>query len=80
MQIMAFEDAKTYRFTPFDTARYGEPAGCDVMNGAERERLVNNVVGRLLNGVSEPVLQPAFDYWRNVDTDFGNRIEKGVRH
>ena len=30
-------------------------------------------------GVSEPVLQRAFDYWRNVDTDIGNRIEKGVR-
>jgi catalase len=28
--------------------------------------------------VSEPVLQRAFDYWRNVDTDLGNRIEKGV--
>ena len=36
-------------------------------------------VGHLLDGVSEPVLQRAFDYWRNVDTDLGNRIEKGVR-
>jgi hypothetical protein len=32
-------------------------------------------------GVSEPVLQRAFDYWRNIDTDtdIGDRIEKGVR-
>ncbi|MDT5132085.1 MAG: catalase, partial [Mycobacterium sp.] len=37
------------------------------------------VVGHLLNGVTESVLQRAFDYWRNVDTDLGNRIEKGVR-
>jgi catalase len=51
----------------------------DVMNDAERDRLVDNVVGHLLYGVSEPVLQRAFDYWRNVDTDLGNRIEKGVR-
>jgi catalase len=27
----------------------------------------------------EPVLQRAFDYWRNIDTDIGDRIEKGVR-
>jgi catalase len=29
--------------------------------------------------VSEPVLQRAFDYWRNVDHDLGDQIEKGVR-
>ena len=51
----------------------------DVMNDAERERLVDNVVGHLLNGVSEPVLRRAFEYWRNVDRDLGDRIEKGVR-
>jgi catalase len=90
-----------------DTARYGEPAGWhtdgdmvrsaytlraedddwgqagtlvrDVMNDAERDRLVDNVVGHLLKGVSEPVLARAFEYWRNVDTDIGDRIEKGVR-
>ena len=47
------------------------------MSDAERERLVDDVVGHLLNGVSEPVLQRCFDYWRNVDTDIGDRIEKG---
>jgi catalase len=51
----------------------------DVMNDAERECLVGNVVGHLLNGVSEPVLQRAFEYWRNIDRDLGDRIEKGVR-
>jgi catalase len=50
-----------------------------VMNEVERDRLVDNIVGHLLDGVSEPVLQRAFDYWRNVDTDLGNRIEKDVR-
>ena len=50
-----------------------------VMNDAERDRLVDNVVGHLLNGVSEPVLERAFDYWRKIDRDLGDRIEKGVR-
>ena len=90
-----------------DTQRYGEPAGWhtdgdmvraaytlraedddwgqagtlvrDVMNDDERDRLVDNVVGHLLNGVSEPVLARAFEYWRNIDRDLGERIEKGVR-
>jgi catalase len=47
----------------------------EVMSDAERERLVDNVVGHLRAGVSEPVLQRAFDYWRNIDTDIGDRIE-----
>jgi catalase len=51
----------------------------EVMDDSERNRLVANVAGHLLNGVSEPVLQRAFDYWRNVDRDVGDRIEKGVR-
>jgi catalase len=51
----------------------------EVMDDAERERLVDNVVGHLRAGVSEPVLQRAFDYWRNIDRDLGDRIEKGVR-
>lgn len=51
----------------------------EVMGGAERDRLVSNVVGHLLDGVSEPVLQRAYEYWRNTDPDLGGRIEKGVR-
>ena len=35
--------------------------------------------GHLLNGVSEPVLERAFQYWRNVDKHLGDRIESGVR-
>ena len=30
------------------------------------------------NGVSEPVLQRAFEYWRNIDKQIGDRIAKGV--
>ncbi|MFD9667867.1 catalase [Rhodococcus sp. NPDC059968] len=90
-----------------DTARYGEPAGWhtdgdmvrtaytlrtedddwgqagtlvrDVFDDAERERLVNNIVGHLQDGVTEPVLHRAFEYWRNVDKDLGDQVEKGVR-
>ncbi|MGH3359421.1 MAG: catalase [Nocardioidaceae bacterium] len=90
-----------------DTERFGEPAGWhtdgemtraatalhaedddwgqpgtmvrEVLDAAARERLVGNVVGHLLDGVSEPVLQRAFDYWRNIDKDVGDRIEAGVR-
>jgi len=90
-----------------DTARYGEPAGWyadgeiqraayvqhaedddwgqagtmvrEVLNDAERERLVNNIVGHLLNGVGEPILARAFEYWRNVDKSLGDKVEAGVR-
>ncbi|MFD6157385.1 catalase [Nocardia sp. NPDC060256] len=90
-----------------DTARYGEPAGWhsdgdmvrtaytlriedddwgqagtlvrDILDDAARARLVGNIVGHLRDGVTEPVLQRAFEYWRNVDKDLGDRIEHGVR-
>jgi catalase len=51
----------------------------EVMDDAERSRLVSNIVGHLLDGVTEPVLERAFQYWKNVDKDLGDRIEKGVR-
>ncbi len=51
----------------------------EVMDEAGRGRLVENVVGHLLNGVSEPVLVRAFEYWRNVDAEIGAKIEEGVR-
>jgi catalase len=51
----------------------------EVLDDAARGRLVENVVGHLLNGVTEPVLVRAFDYWHNVDKDLGDRIEQGVR-
>jgi catalase len=51
----------------------------EVLDDAARERLVSNVVGHLLNGVTEPVLERAFQYWRNVDKSLGDRIEAGVR-
>jgi catalase len=51
----------------------------DVMDDPARARLVSNIVGHLLDGVSEPVLERAFEYWRNVDKNLGEKIEAGVR-
>ncbi|MDQ3715436.1 MAG: catalase, partial [Actinomycetota bacterium] len=51
----------------------------EVLDHAARERLVNNIVGHLLNAVSEPILLRAFEYWRNVDKSLGDKIEAGVR-
>jgi catalase len=90
-----------------DAAQYGEPAGWhidgepvrgaptlhaedddwgqagtlvrDVMDDAQRDRVTSNIVGHLLDGVTEPVLERAFDYWRNVDNDLGLAVEKAVR-
>jgi catalase len=51
----------------------------EVLDGAARDRLVSNIAGHLLNGVTEPVLERAFQYWKNVDQTLGERVEKGVR-
>ncbi|MDS1271034.1 catalase [Lipingzhangella sp. LS1_29] len=52
----------------------------EVMDDAARARLVSNVAGHLKNGVTEPVLRRAFEYWRRIDPDIGNRIEKAVNN
>ncbi len=51
----------------------------EVMDEDARGRLVDNVVGHLCDGVSEKVLERAFEYWRNIDGETGEKIEKGVR-
>ncbi len=51
----------------------------EVMDDEARERLVSNVVGHLQKGVTEPVLERAFEYWRKIDSEVGERIEQGVR-
>jgi len=51
----------------------------EVLDDAARERLVGNISGHLLNGVTEPVLAKAFQYWTNVDADLGKKIEEAVR-
>ncbi|MGF7123069.1 catalase [Rhodococcus sp. AG1013] len=51
----------------------------EVLDDAARERLVSNIVGHALGGVSEPVLQRVFEYWKNVDAELGKKVEVGVR-
>jgi catalase len=60
---------------------WGQPGTMvrEVLDDAARQRLVGNIVGQLLNGVTEPVLERAFQYWKNVDKDLGEQVEKGVR-
>ena len=50
----------------------------EVLDDAARDRLASNVVGHLLDGVTEPVLARAFEYWRNVDKNLGDKIEADV--
>jgi catalase len=51
----------------------------EVMDDAARDRLVSNVVGHLSQRVSDPVLERAFQYWRNIDKEVGDRIADGVK-
>ncbi|WP_028925545.1 catalase [Pseudonocardia acaciae] len=52
----------------------------EVLDDAARDRMVSNVSGHLLGGVSEPVLARAFEYWKNIDKQLGDRIEQAVRN
>jgi catalase len=60
---------------------WGQPGTMvrEVLDDAARDRLVGNIVRQLLKGVTEPVLERAFSYWKNVDKDLGEKVEKGVR-
>jgi catalase len=64
-----------------DDDDFGQPGTLvrKVMDDAQRDRLVATVSGILKNGVSEPVLQRAFEYWRNIDKETGDRIAKAVQ-
>ena len=63
-----------------DDDNWGQPGTLvrKVMEDDAHDRLVANVVGHLKNGVSEPVLKRAFEYWRNIDKETGDRIAKGM--
>lgn len=50
-----------------------------VMTEDARERLVNNVVGHLSDGVSDEVLERVFDYWKKIDTKIGEKIEAKMK-
>jgi catalase len=50
-----------------------------VMDDGQRDRLVSNLIGHLKNGVSEPVLARALEYWRSIDKEIGDRVAEGFR-
>ncbi len=50
----------------------------EVLDDDARERLVSNIAGHLADGVSDKVLARAFEYWKQVDQDLGERIEQAV--
>lgn len=60
---------------------FGQPGTLvrEVFNDAQHDRLVDQVAGSLLGGVKSPVLERAFDYWKIVDPDVGDRIQKRVQ-
>src|SRR5690606_30207452 len=60
---------------------FGQPGTLvrEVFDDAQRDRLVETVAGSLLGGVRSPVLERAFEYWKNIDADVGRRIEEKVR-
>ena len=51
----------------------------EVLDDDARERLISNVAGHLADGVSDDVLARAYEYWRRIDQDVGDRIERRVR-
>jgi catalase len=55
---------------------FGQPGAMvrDVLTDEQRERLANNIIGHAGNGVSKPVLDRVFEYWRNVDKTLGDKV------
>ena len=37
------------------------------------------MTGSLLGGVRSPVLERAFDYWKSIDPNVGEQVERKVR-
>jgi catalase len=44
-----------------------------VVDDAGHDRVVDNLVGHVLNGVTGPILERTSKYWRNVDKERGDR-------
>lgn len=63
-----------------DDDDFGQPGTLirEVFNDAQRAQFVQTVAGAL-EGVEEPVLSNAFQYWKNVDENIGQRIEEAVK-
>ena len=51
----------------------------EVMDDAQRERLVGNITGHIQGGVKPETLDRVLDYWRNVDKNIGDAVAANVR-
>jgi len=50
----------------------------EVLDDAERERLVTNIAGHVGEVRSDEIRERAFGYWENVDADLGRRVREAV--
>jgi catalase len=64
-----------------DDSDFGQPGTMvrEVFDDAQRDRLVDQVSGSLLGGLTPEVLDRALEYWKNIDAEVGKRIEEKVR-
>ncbi|GAA5160905.1 catalase [Pseudonocardia eucalypti] len=65
-----------------DDDDFGQPNTLinQVMDDAQRERLVSNAAGAIGGVVSDEIRERAFQYWKNIDKEIGDRIERAVRN
>jgi catalase len=49
------------------------------MTDDERKRLAHNIISHASNGVTPEVLEPVYQYWRNVHANLGAGVEAGVK-
>jgi catalase len=49
-----------------------------VLTDVDRDHLVSNIVSHASQGVTAEVQRRVVEYWRNVDTDLGARVGKGL--
>ncbi|MGH3497196.1 MAG: catalase [Nocardioidaceae bacterium] len=52
----------------------------DVMDDAARVRLVSNITGHARQGVTGPVLDRIFEYWRAIDKNVGDAVAANFAH
>jgi catalase len=65
-----------------DDDDYGQPNTLinKVMDQAQRDRLVSNVAGAVGGVRSDEIRERAFQYWKNIDKEIGEKIEAAVRN
>jgi catalase len=63
-----------------DDDDFGQPRTMvrEVLDDEARDRLVSNIAGHLSDGVSDKVLARAFEYWKHIDPELGERIEQAI--